>query len=136
MLAHKTSTFDDSRAIRVLVVPIGEKSLLDFHLVSIFILISQLCEVPLSELSKPSQWNPNVNNGFRHFEWYNRGSILFEYLRYERVPNGPETWMTFKGKQESIAPSNLLCHILIDKTIHDMNLRKIYFRKPADTNFS
>ena len=85
MLAHKTSTFDDSRAIRVLVVPIGENSLFDFH----FHTISQLREVPLSELSKPSQWNPEVNNGFRHFEWYNRGSILFEYLRYDRVPNGP-----------------------------------------------
>ena len=87
MLAQKYSTFDDSRAIRVLVVPIGENSLFDLH----FHTVSQQREVSLTDLTKPSTWNNEVNTGFKHFAWWDneRGSLLFDYLRYDRVPNGP-----------------------------------------------
>ena len=39
------------------------------------------------ELTKPSTWKTQ-NQAFKHFDW-STGNILFEYLRYDRVPNGP-----------------------------------------------
>ena len=84
MLNTSCGSLDDSRAIKVLVVPIGENSLFDMH----FNAISQLRDVSISSLSKPSAWNKETNNGFKHFEWH-KGNLLFDYLRYDRVPNGP-----------------------------------------------
>ena len=84
MLNTNNGSLDDSRAIKVLVVPIGENSLFDLH----FNAMSQLRDVSIASLSKPSSWNQETNSGFKHFEWC-CGNLLFDYLRYDRVPNGP-----------------------------------------------
>lgn len=76
-------TFDDTRAIKILVVPIGENSLFESH----FNVVSRLRDMPLYELNRPSTWKTQ-NQACKHFNW-NNGNLLFEYLRYDRVPNGP-----------------------------------------------
>lgn len=68
---------------QVLVVPIGENTLFDVH----FNVVSRLRNLPLYELNRPSTWKAN-NQALKHFNW-TTGSLLFDYLRYDRVPNGP-----------------------------------------------
>ncbi len=74
-------TFDDSRAIKVLVVPIGENSFFEEH----FDVISRVNSLQLYELTKPSTWKLD-NKALKHFNW-NKGDIKFDFLRYDRIPN-------------------------------------------------
>ena len=74
-------TFDDSRSIKVLVVPIGENSFFEEH----FDVISRVNSLQLCELTKPSTWKLD-NKALKHFNW-NKGDIKFDFLRYDRIPN-------------------------------------------------
>ena len=84
MLSIDKSTFNDPRSIKVLVVPIGQNSLFDAH----FQTISVTRDTCVKSLTKPSSWTKENNQGFKHFNW-SQGNLLFDYLRYDRVPNGP-----------------------------------------------
>ncbi len=95
-------TFDDTRNIKVrrccdmniifclfwnchykvLVVPIGNNSLFDHH----FQVVSRLRDIPFYELNRPV--SKSGNPAFKFFNW-NNGNLLFDYLRYDRVPRGP-----------------------------------------------
>jgi hypothetical protein len=76
-------TFDETRSIKVLVVPIGTNSLFDEH----FQVVSNLRDVPFYELNRPPAV-PNQSSPFRYFNW-NDGNLLFEFQRYDRVLIGP-----------------------------------------------
>ena len=80
-----SATFDDSRAIKVLVVPIGENSEYDAQFQAI---ASSVREIQINDLVKPSEWDAQVSASFQNFSWY-KGNFKFDYLRYDRVPNGP-----------------------------------------------
>jgi hypothetical protein len=80
-------TFDDTRSIKVLVVPVGNNSLFDSH----FQVVSQLRKVPFYDLNRPPTSNSSSLN---HFDWgMNKGNLLFDYLRYDRVLFGPGDWI-------------------------------------------
>lgn len=64
-------------------VPIGNNSLFDIH----FQVVSKLRTVPFYELNKPTAVASKTQP--LHFFNWNNGSIVFDYLRYDRVLNGP-----------------------------------------------
>mmetsp|Transcript_1167 Transcript_1167/g.1895 ORF Transcript_1167/g.1895 Transcript_1167/m.1895 type:complete len:1683 (+) Transcript_1167:109-5157(+) len=85
-------TFDEARAIKVLVVPIGDNSMYDKH----FEIVSRTRNLPVFDLNRPSEWK-NQNSMFKNFNWLSGGAnILFEYLRYDRVANGPSDLDNFQ----------------------------------------
>ena len=59
---HKS--FEDTRSIKVLVIPIGENSLFDTH----FDIISKFHCLPIYELNRPSNWK-STNKVFKYFDW-------------------------------------------------------------------
>jgi hypothetical protein len=65
-----------------LVVPIGNNSLYNKH----FEVVSRLKDMPFYELNKPNQ-PKNYISPFKNFDWSD-GNILYEFLRYDRVPYG------------------------------------------------
>lgn len=97
-------TFDDTRTIKVLVVPIGNNSLFDEHFqVSIRFplvpyanddfrqVVSKLREIPFYELNRPTSNGAKSNilpSVLKHFDW-NHGNLRYEYLRYDRFLLGP-----------------------------------------------
>jgi hypothetical protein len=95
-------TFDDTRAIKVLVVPIGENSLFDSH----FQVVSTLRDMQLYELNRPSTWKAQVSP-FKNFNW-NTGNLLFDYLRYDRVPNGPGDLDNFQASRRVLMIMGLI----------------------------
>jgi hypothetical protein len=64
-------------------VPVGNNSLFDKH----FQVVSRLRDVPFYELNRPASAR-SASPPFKYFDW-NNGNLLFDYLRYDRVPNGP-----------------------------------------------
>lgn len=77
------NTFEDFRAVNVLVVPIGENSLFDKH----YDLLSRCLYMEMIELNRPSDWRAQLSP-LQFIRW-NMGSILFDYHRYDRYLNGP-----------------------------------------------
>lgn len=75
--------FSDARSIKVLVVPIGDNSLFDRQ----FEIVSRRRNVPMYELNRPSAEARVPNSPFKNLNWES-GSLLFDYLRYDRVSSG------------------------------------------------
>ena len=67
----------------MLVVPVGDNSLFDSH----FQVVSRLRDIPFYELNRPVV-NNSATTSFRHLDW-NKGNLLFDYIRYDRVLFGP-----------------------------------------------
>jgi hypothetical protein len=78
-------TFDDSRAIKVLVVPIGDNSQFDRQ----FEIVSKRRAVPMYELNRPAADARPANSPFKSLRWEaGGGSLLVDYLRFDRVSAG------------------------------------------------
>ncbi len=75
-----TQSFQSARAVKVLAVPLGENSLFDQQ----FRLVASLGSLQLMGLNRPSNWKKTF---MKNFDWSN-GSILFEYLRYDKALYG------------------------------------------------
>lgn len=83
--------FNDARAIKVLVVPIGDNSLFDRQ----FEIVSKHRSVPMYELNRPSSDVRTPNTPFKNLNW-DSGTLLFDYLRYDRVSSGQGDLETFQ----------------------------------------
>jgi hypothetical protein len=79
--------FDESRSIKVLVVPIGDNSLFD----SQFEIVSRRKSVQLFDMNNPYY----SESPFKNLNW-NAGSLLFDYLRYDRVASAHGDLDTFQ----------------------------------------
>ena len=77
-MLNLNQTFDDTRAIKILVAPIGENSLFESH----FNLISTVKDIQLFDLNKPSTWK-TATQSVKHFNW-TTGNLNFSFLRYDR----------------------------------------------------
>ena len=84
-------TFNDTRAIKVLVVPIGDNSLFDAQ----FEIVSKRSEMPMYELNRPHPDTHPSNTPFKNVNW-DSGTLLFDYLRYDRVSSGAGDLETFQ----------------------------------------
>ena len=78
MTAICTQSFDETRAIRALVVPIGPNTLYDEQ----YEQLSRFKELPLFEV-RPNNWNVK-DTPFKYINW-DQGCFLFDYVRYDRV---------------------------------------------------
>lgn len=76
-------THDDRRLMRVLVAPVGNNSLFSEQ----FQVVSSLREIPYYELNRP-QYAKNYGPPFKFVNWID-GSLVFQYLRYDRASGGP-----------------------------------------------
>lgn len=83
--------FNDSRAIKVLVVPIGDNSLFDRQ----FEIVSKRRSVPMYELNRPSADGRTPHTPFKSLNW-DSGALLFDYLRFDRVSSGQGDLDTFQ----------------------------------------
>ena len=107
-------TFDDTRSIKVLVVPVGHNSQFDSH----FQVVSRLREVPFYELNRPQSSSSSLSP-LKHFDWGDsKCSLLFDYLRYDRVLFGPGDLDNFQ--------------VLINRNIVEFILTLLQYRVPVE----
>eukprot|EP01038_Epipyxis_sp_PR26KG_P004766 gene4766-6686_t len=96
-------TFDDTRTIKVLVVPVGNNSLFDNH----FQVVSRLRDVPFYELNRPR--GSSSPSAFKYMNWNEgKNNLLFDYLRYDRVPNGPGDLDNFQSSRRVLMVMGLI----------------------------
>ena len=101
MALNLNQTYDETRRIKVLVVPVGKNSLFDTH----FQVVSQLREVPFYELTRPAL----LENTLKHFSWNaNSAKVLYDYVRYDRVSFGPGDLDNFQSSRRVLIIMGLI----------------------------
>lgn len=120
------TSFEDTRSIKVLVIPIGENSLFDTH----FDIVSKLKCLPIYELNRPSNWK-TTGQIFKHFNWNNPGnaSLTFDYLRYDRVPNGPGDLDNFQCTRRVLMVIGLINYPELGRSIDKIEEELDYFSR-------
>lgn len=71
-------------------MPVGENSAFPEQ----FEVIANHKEVQIVDLSRPSSWKAK-NSPLKHFDW-TRGYLKYEFLRYDRMPQGPSEMENFQ----------------------------------------
>ena len=120
------TSFEDTRSIKVLVIPIGENSLFDTH----FDIVSKLKCLPIYELNRPSNWKM-TGQIFKHFNWNNPGnaSLTFDYLRYDRVPNGPGDLDNFQCTRRVLMVIGLINYPELGRSVDKIEEELDYFSR-------
>ena len=121
---HKS--FEDTRSIKVLVIPIGENSLFDTH----FDIISKFNCLPIYELNRPSNWK-STNKVFKYFDWNNSGnsSLTFDYLRYDRVSNAPGDLDNFQCTRRVLMVIGLINYPELGRSVDKIEEELDYFSR-------
>lgn len=122
----------DRRLIRVLIAPIGQNSLFNEH----FQLISSVNLLAFEEIVKPNLlkgFNPlqqPTRSIFKYLNWA-AGEILFDYLRYDRVPAGPGDFDNFQSSKRIMVVIGLINYPEFKSTRSiDEEIEKISKRYP------
>ena len=116
-------TFDESRAIKILVVPIGENSFFEEH----FNIISRINTLQFYELTKPSTWKLD-NKALKHFNW-NKGDIKFDFLRYDRIPNSAGDLDNYQSSRKVLMIMGLINYPELGKYADKVTEELDYFNR-------
>lgn len=71
-----------------------------------FQVVSRLRDIPFYELNRPTSAR-SANPPFKNLDW-SHGNLLFDYLRYDRVPNGPGDLDNFQSSRRTLMIMGLI----------------------------